>query len=392
MDGLLHHDRHAPELRSCRNILVVKLDRIGDWVLCTPFLDQLRRGAPEARITAIVAEQVYPLAAACPHLDRVVALQHRDNAHRFTAADSLTISAFLADYCTGRFDLALVPRWDVDFADAGQIAAASGATHVVGFAEAWTDRKRRLSRGTDRFYTHLIDSRELAHEAEQSPILLEALGVPHVPVGPARVDTLPLDDQAAASFVRRVLGHDARRLVAIAPFASEAKRTLPAARLIPLSKWLVRSCDLKLVVLGAPEDTRAAEDLVSRIGSGAASACGHLTLRQSAALIRRCAALIGMDSGPAHIAAAVDTPVTVLSCHPRGGDPAHENSPRRFAPWADPSRVLVLQPPQAAAPCVGGCAADEAHCILGLSEAQLASRVCAFVQSHLARAAATRTL
>jgi heptosyltransferase-2 len=392
MEGHAHHDRHAPELGSCRNILVVKLDRIGDWVLCTPFFDHLRRCAPQARITAIVAEQVYPLAAACAHLDRVVALQHRDDSHRFTAADSLTVSAFLADYCTGRFDLALVPRWDVDFADAGQIAAASGAPHVVGFAEACTDRKRRLARGADRFYTHLIESRELAHEAEQSPILLEALGAPRVAIGPVRIDTLPLDDQAAASFARRVFGHDARRLLAIAPFAAEARRTLPATRLVPLCRWLIRSCDLKLVVLGAPEDKRAAEDLVSRVGNGAASACGDLTLRQSAALIRRCAALIGMDSGPAHIAAAVDTPVIVLSCHPRGGDPTHENSPRRFAPWAEPSRVLVLQPPQAKAPCTGGCGADEAHCILGLSEAQLAYRVYAFVQSHLARATATRTL
>jgi hypothetical protein len=38
------------DLRACRRILVVKLDHLGDWILCTPFLDNLRRNAPRAFI------------------------------------------------------------------------------------------------------------------------------------------------------------------------------------------------------------------------------------------------------------------------------------------------------------------------------------------------------
>ncbi len=175
---------HGGGLDGRRNILVVKLDYIGDWVLCTPFLEQLRRRAPRAAITAVVLDQVYPLAAACPYLDRVVALRRTDGNIRFAAADTMTVSAFLADYCTGRFDLALVPRWDADFSEAAQIAAASGAPQVVGFSERCTARKRSLCAGFDRFYTHVVDRREPAHETEQNIHLLEALGESYRPPGP----------------------------------------------------------------------------------------------------------------------------------------------------------------------------------------------------------------
>ncbi len=146
------------------------------------------------------------------------------------------------------------------------------------------------------------------------------------------------------------------------------------------------------MVIGAPGDAPIADDLVAQLGPNAVSACGRLTLRQSAALLRRCAALIGMDSGPAHIAAAVDTPVAVVSCHPASGDPGHENAPQRFGPWGDPVRILVLQPPQPIAPCTRACTADEPHCIQAHAPAQLVHRLGAFIQAQLARGPANRTL
>ena len=75
-----------------------------------------------------------------------------------------------------------------------------------------------------------------------------------------------------------------------------------------------------------------------------------------------------MDSAPAHIAAAVGTPVAVLSCHPVDGSPTHRNSPRRFAPWGDPTSTLVVQPGSARRPCRRWCQASQAHCILAIEQ------------------------
>jgi hypothetical protein len=120
----------------------------------------------------------------------------------------------------------------------------------------------------------------------------------------------------------------------------------------------------------------------------AASTAGQLSIRETAALIGRCDALVGVDSGPVHLAAAVGTPVAVLSCHPVAGSPKHANSPMRFAPWAaDGSSVLVLQPASGTPPCSDCCNAAGPHCILGIEE-DAHVRLTAFIKQALEGASA----
>ena len=129
-----------------------KLDFIGDWVLTTPFLANLRRSAPRATITVVVLDRVFELARTCRFVDRVVAVTRaeRDRVW-FGAATIGALAAFRSDFLGGAFDIALVPRWDVDFNGALKLAWASGARHVVGFSERCTPRKAILNRGDDRF-------------------------------------------------------------------------------------------------------------------------------------------------------------------------------------------------------------------------------------------------
>jgi heptosyltransferase III len=90
-----------------------------------------------------------------------------------------------------------------------------------------------------------------------------------------------------------------------------------------------------------------------------------------------------MDSGPAHMAAAVGTPVAALSCHPQGGDPLNPHAPDRFRPWGE--AALVIQPPRAAPPCLDGCRAAEAHCIAGIDAASSAAEIARFFQNRRAQ-------
>ena len=50
--------------------------------------------------------------------------------------------------------------------------------------------------------------------------------------------------------------------------------------------------------------------------------------------------VVGNDSGPAHIACSVGTPVVTVIHHSLDGDPAHRSSPTRFGPWGVPHRIL----------------------------------------------------
>ena len=59
------------ELAEAKRILVVRLDAIGDTVLNTAFLRELRRNAPEAKIDLVVQPRVADLYKICPYVDEV---------------------------------------------------------------------------------------------------------------------------------------------------------------------------------------------------------------------------------------------------------------------------------------------------------------------------------
>ena len=66
---------------------------------------------------------------------------------------------------------------------------------------------------------------------------------------------------------------------------------------------------------------------------------GKLTLKQLAAFFQRCALLISNDSGPVHIAAAVNTPCVVIF-----GRNIPGVGPKRWGPWGQGHTVLHKDP------------------------------------------------
>jgi heptosyltransferase III len=91
-----------------------------------------------------------------------------------------------------------------------------------------------------------------------------------------------------------------------------------------------------LLLAGAPEETEVSEFAASgwraNGGGPVVNLCGKLTPRQSAAAFARARLFVGHDSGPMHLAAAVDTPIIAIF--------AARNIPRQWFPFGDKHRVL----------------------------------------------------
>jgi heptosyltransferase-2 len=377
--------RHGPvDLRRCREILVVNLDFIGDWVLKTPFLENLRRNAPRARITAVVLDRVFDLASACRLVDRLVSVSRADGRRVvFGASSHSALADFREAFLGGGFDLAIVPRWDADFNGALQIAYASGAHHVVGFSERSRSRKRSLNRGDDRFYTHAFADDRHVHEADRDLILIKAMRGT-VGVAGMSADFTAGDAATADRFRKTELASYRDRFLAVAPFGSMPRKTLPPEFFAGAVRTVAERFDAGIVVVGSPGESDRAAAFLECLAANAVSAAGILGTREIAALLSRASLFIGMDSGPAHIAAAVGTPTAVLFCQPADGSAWHTGAPERFAPRGRPGRVLVIQPDTAQAPCIDGCEADAAHCILALTEDVLMARLMPFADAVFA--------
>jgi len=351
-------------LKSVRAILVVRLDEIGDVVLATPFLRELRRYAPAAWITLVVRPQVLNLVELCPYVTEVCTFDWRTTGR----AQGLKLLARIlyvpaARLWKRRFDLALLPRWDVDCFFSTYLTYFSGASRRVGYSEHVCQRKHQQNAGLDRLLTDVIDNRDAKHEVARNLDVLRFLGAN------ARDDRLEIWlDEEDRSFARKVCAgegigpHDL--VIALAPGAGARKRRWPIERFVELGRALVREYDARLAVVGGPEDRHLGAQLESGLGAALLNLAGRTTLRQTAAVLECCQLAVTNDSGPMHLAAAAGSRVVEISCHPEAGDTEHYNSPARLHPWGVPH--VVVQPVHATAPCRDSCESLEAHCILGV--------------------------
>ncbi|AWJ86112.1 glycosyl transferase (plasmid) [Azospirillum sp. TSH58] len=360
------------DLSSARRILVVKLDEAGDFVLATPFLRGLRASAPRARIVLAVRPAVADLAETCPHVDAVVAPHPKPGGGIDLRGVTPGGAAAFAEAFRAGFDLTLVPRYDFDRHGATALAANSRARAVLGFSEAVTPWKASGNAGFDRAYTHRLTPPPGRHEVEQNLALLRFAG--GVPDGAGVELRLTAEDRAEAA--RLLAGAAGERVIAVAPGAAASRREYPPDRLAAVVAVVAIALGARVAVLGTELERAAAERIAAALPGWVTDLTGRTGLRLAAAVIERTAGLIAMDSGPAHLGAAVGVPVAVFSCHPEGGDPNHYHAPDRFRPWC--ARALVLRPAAALAPCPAeSCTAAEAHCIASIPPDLAAARILA---------------
>jgi len=100
------------------------------------------------------------------------------------------------------------------------------------------------------------------------------------------------------------------RVVVLAPGATDGRRRWPAPRFGELARALRDQGHLSVVIGTAPEAPLASE--IVRAAPGTVDLTGRLTLPELAGLLADAALVVGNDSGPLHLAAAVGAPVVGL--------------------------------------------------------------------------------
>ena len=351
---------------------MIRLDEIGDVVMTSAFLRELRRNAPSARITLLVQPALLNLVELCPYVDAIVTFDPTGSRYARTPRNlwrALRITREV--FRDQQFDLTIMPRWDIDSYFGSFLAYLSNATTRVTYSEMVFPQKAQENRGMDDLFTRVFDERESRHEVERSLRVIELLG------GTVEENNLETwigrDDESEAA---RILdaGHITMdsSLIALGASAGQPKREWPPDRYAALANRLL-GLGHSIAIIGGENGASLGDELKIRIGSRVINLVGRTTLRQTIGVLRRCQLFIGNDAGPMHLAAASGIPVLEISCHPSAGDLKHPNSPARFGPWN--VAHLVLQPAEAASPCRDYCEAEVAHCIRGVSvrEAEAAS-------------------
>lgn len=320
-----------PAARSRRErIVVIKLDRIGDFVLATPFLRELRRAKPEAWITLVTSQTVSDLALHCPYVDElVIAPKTLPGLHSEVTHWRSWQRIALKKLQPLRATLAILPRWDVDLYDAFALLSLCGARDRVSYSVAVDPFKRQQNSGYDHFLTRAVGSKSGRHEVEKNLALLTALGLPHQRTN---VELWPIAN-ADALLNRLFPQREKHRLVALCPLSAEEVKDWPLQRFLQVAEHFRHVPALTFVLLVGPEYAAISERADILAQTNLISLAGKLTLDETAALLGRCELALTVDTGLMHIAAAMHCPLVVVSMLAAGTNPESHYSPDRFGPW-----------------------------------------------------------
>lgn len=371
------------------NVAVIKLDRMGDVMLCSRFLAGLRQSWPAARITFFVRESLVDLAHCCPDVDEVIGVPVDEGTMMFIPQNerynvwNQQLVKWLKFCRHGsiwrkRFDAALVPRWDTDYYGAVPLAYLIGASQRWGVAEAVTPAKAVSNYGFDRLLTHVVEGKGAQHEALLNESFLQALGIQ--PVGDQTLKPwIVRADQAKAGEIMAAAGVVAfKKTLVVCMGAGLPSRMWPVERYARLFSAALNFEKVQLVTLGTLGEKNLGRCLKKTLGDAVVNLEGKLPLGLLPAAVSLGKLYIGSDTGTKHLAVAAGLPVFEINCHPLDGNPHLAESPVRFGPWAVPGRVI--QPEHATAPCKESCVFREAHCILGISDERLEDALRSFLR------------
>jgi ADP-heptose:LPS heptosyltransferase len=290
-------DRPALERASVRSVLILRLDRLGDVLMSLPALAALRAALPHARLTLVVGRWCESIARRAP-VDEVLVWSAPWVGRRAEGADSLLGLVRRAQALRARsFDLALDLQGDVR---ATLLMAVCGARRRVGYANT----------GGGWLLTHAVPLDESVSWVEQNHrAVARAVGETGVP---ARVTLLSDQERAAARqlLVDRVGARGP--WVGLHPSGGRPIKQWDLARWASVASGLAQRFGARIVLTGSAADRSLTTTLRSVLGDSAVDLAGTLDVDQALAVISVLDLFLSSDTGPMHMACAVDTPSVSL--------------------------------------------------------------------------------
>lgn len=271
------------------NIALVRFSALGDVALVVPAVRSLQRSLPNATLTWITSPLSYSL------------LQGLEGVHFEVYEKPRSLAdyrAFYRAFSQRSFDVVLAMQANLRI---NLLYPSLHAPLKIGFDRTRAREGQWLFCNSSIPFanSHLLDS-FLSFAAQ--------LGAASHPV----TWDLPIGESERA-WAHEQIKHLPRPLIAVHPFASKAERTWLFERYAAVMQTAAQRWHAGLLLTGG--NAPAEQDFCARLAAqvpGALNLCGRTTPKQLAALLGKVDVLIAPDTGPVHLATAMQTPVVGL--------------------------------------------------------------------------------
>jgi len=302
-----------------------------------PAISAVRKAFPGAKLSLLVKPWVAGLFEKDPNVDEIIFYQEEHKGF----SGKLELARRLKGQ---KFDLAILLQNAID---AAIIAFIARIPRRIGYS-----RDMRGFLLTDKIPYKGEDRK--GHHIGYFLNLLKEAGISAEPVNKAPWIYLDMEERLKA---RSLIRNLKRPVIGLNPGAAfGSSKRWPPERFGEVAKKIAGELKGTSVIFGSKAEERTAEEIM-KPAPEALSFAGKTTLRELAALISECDALITNDSGTMHVGYAVGTPLVALF---------GPTSPRLTGP--PPAGNIVIKKDVPCSPCFEReCPEKHTQCMLGIS-------------------------
>ena len=314
--------------RNCKNLLLIRADNMGDVLMSAPAITAVRTFT-QGRITLLTSSKGDEVARLIPAVDEVITI---DLPWVKTAdtSEALQLKACIELLKEYRFDGCII------------FTVYSQNPLPAAMLAYLAEIPLRLAYCRENPYgllTNWVPDQEpytlIRHQVQRDLDLVAAIGVCSLQQELQQEQRLRLQlpAQTAVQAAKKLksIGFEMHNpYLILHPGVSETKREYPFDNWVACGKKLFEKFNRPLLLTGSETERAFLIELAAAIGEGVFVSAGLLSLAEFAATIGAADAVVSVNTGTVHLAAAMQTPVVVLYA---------ETNPQH-TPWMVPHVVL----------------------------------------------------
>ena len=288
-----------------KNVLVILIAGIGDFIMASRALRALSRGYPGACLHVLTSTEAATLARNYPYVDQVWSVPVREL--RRGKSRILDILKTIFQLRNTRFDTAV---------NLYRVVSRCGAARM-GLLFRLLNAGEKVGHGSKGFGLFLSKkaNAEIFHNRHfvdaMTDMAILAGGVPD-DLGIEVFGDRMVETERAILISSSEGNDDQSKLIGINPGADQPQKRWNPAHYACVADRLIERIGCRVIILGGPGEERLARQIQGKMKFSSLNLAGTLTLNELVYVIRKLDLLITNDSGPMHIGAAVKTPLVAI--------------------------------------------------------------------------------
>lgn len=327
---------------SIGRILIRSANWIGDAVMTTPAICDIRRHFPKARIVLLAKPWVAPVFEKNPHIDELMIY---DNEGRHRGVPGFV--RLITDIKTYRFDSAILFQ---NAFEAALIAFLSGIPRRIGYP---TDVRAFLLTSRSQMPPDI----KSIHQVKYYQGILKGCGITPI-CKELHVTVNPEHNHRAELFLKEWGPGISGRMVGVNFGAAYGPaKQWPLERFAELCDRISEDFGCRIVLFGSTTDKSAGMHLEKIMNHPVLNTAGKTSLGEAIALIGKCSLFITNDSGLMHVASALKVPIVAIF---------GSTNPKTTGPWNFQGRLI--RNPVPCSPCLAQiCREGHFNCMKGIT-------------------------